>query len=131
MTFGNPLPLWALVIVVAAAILVAWLAYRDVAIAASRRRTLSALRPVTLLWLAVCLMRPLSRATSAATHDAIVPILVDASRSMGLADVDGGRRIDRARALVEHDLLPSLSPRFHTEVLRFGDRVSAADASSA
>src|SRR5260370_24625307 len=60
----------------------------------------------------------------------MVPLLVDASRSMGLADADGGRRIDGARALVERDLLPALSPRFHTEVLRFGDRVSPADASS-
>src|SRR5207248_8834503 len=49
---------------------------------------------------------------------------------MGLADADGARRIDRARTLVERDLLPSLSPRFHTEVLRFGDRVSAADGSN-
>ena len=37
---------------------------------------------------------------------------------MGLADAGGARRIDRARALVDRDLLPALSPRFHTEVLR-------------
>ena len=40
-----------------------------------------------------------------------------------------GASIARA-ALVERDLLPALSQRFHTEVLRFGDRVTAADAAS-
>src|SRR5258705_289970 len=97
---------------------------------APRRGQLSALRLVTLLWLVVCLMRPMIHASVFSARDAIVPILVDASRSMGLADADGARRIDRARAMVERALLPSLSPRFHTEVLRFGDRVSPADASS-
>lgn len=130
MTFANPLPLWALAAVVAAAVFVAWLAYRHVPIVAPRRRVLSALRCATLLWLVVCLMRPTVRDTRAAARDAVVPILVDSSRSMGLADADGARRIDRARALVERDLLPSLQPAFHTEVLRFGDRVAPTDASN-
>src|SRR5688500_10081350 len=130
MTFGNPLPVWAVTAVVGAALVVAWMAYRHVPIAAPRRYILSALRLATLLWLIVCLMRPMIDASAFSARDAIVPILVDTSRSMGLADADGGRRIDRARALLERDLLPSLSPRFHTEVLRFGDRVAAADASS-
>jgi uncharacterized membrane protein len=129
-TFGNPLPPWAVTAVVGAALVVAWMAYRHVPIAVPRRRVLSALRLATLLWLVVCLMRPMITASAISPRDAIVPILVDTSRSMGLADADGGRRIDRARALLERDLLPSLSPRFHTEVLRFGDRVTAADASS-
>jgi uncharacterized membrane protein len=130
MTFGNPLPPWAVLAVVAAAIVVAWLAYRHVPIAAPRRRVLSVLRLATLVWLVFCLMRPMVRATGASATDAIVPILVDTSRSMGLADGEGGRRIDRARALVEQDLRPAISPRFHAEILRFGDRVSAADAST-
>lgn len=130
MTFGNPLPPWALMAVLGAALVVAWLAYRHVPIAASRRRALSALRLVTLLWLVTCLMRPMIHASGFSARDAIVPILVDSSRSMGLADADGARRIDRARVLMDRDLLPALSPRFHTEVLRFGDRVSAADGSS-
>src|SRR5258708_1761206 len=130
MTFGNPLPPWTLAAVLAAALFVAWLAYRGVPIAPPRRRTLSALRFLTLLWLVICLMRPMGRATDVLARDAIVPILVDTSRSMALADTGGARRIDRARALVERELLPSLAPHFHTEVLRFGDRVSPAEASN-
>lgn len=130
MTFANPLPAWALLAVVGAAIVVAWLAYRRVPIAPARRRALTALRLATLLWIVACLMRPMVRATDAAARDAIVAVLVDTSRSMGLADVDGGRRIDRARDLLTSDLLPALAPRFHTELLRFGDRVAPVDAAN-
>src|SRR5215207_4417028 len=128
MSFANPLPPWALAGVIAAALVVAWLAYRGVPIAAPRRRVLSALRFATLLWLIACLMRPMISTSGLSPRDAVVPIVVDASRSMGLADVGGARRIDRARTLVEGDLLPALAPRFHAEVLRFGDRLTAADA---
>lgn len=130
MTFANPLPLWAVPAVAAAAVFVAWLAYREVPIVATRRRALSALRAITLLWLVLCLMRPTVRDTHAASSDAVVPILVDTSRSMGLADADGERRIDRARQVIERDLLPALGPAFHTDVLRFGERVAPADAST-
>jgi uncharacterized membrane protein len=126
MTFANPLPGWAIVLVIVAAALVAWLAYRHVPISTRRRHALSTLRLVTLLWLIFCLMRPVTRA-SEDTRDAIVPILVDASRSMGLADADGRRRIDVARSLVERQLLPAIAPRFHAELLRFGENVSAAE----
>ena len=130
MTFANPLPVWAIIAVIVAAAVVAWLAYSRVPIAPGRRRALSALRFVTLIWIAVCLMRPMIRSMEANAHDSVVAVLVDGSRSMGLADLDGARRIDRARELVSGDLLPALSPRFRTEVLRFGDRVAPADAAS-
>lgn len=130
MTFANPLPPWALVVALGGAILVAWLAYRHVPIDPARRRMLSVLRFATLLWILICLMRPMIRATDAAARDAVVPILVDSSRSMGLADADGARRIDRARDIIAGELLPVLAPRFRTEVLRFGDRMSATDAAS-
>lgn len=129
MTFANPLPVWAFAAVAAALVLVAWLAYRAVPIAASRRRTLAALRFATLLWIVVCLMRPMGRPGAAGMRDAVVPILVDTSRSMGLADADGERRIDRVRAAIDGELLPALGPRFHTEILRFGDRVAASQVS--
>jgi uncharacterized membrane protein len=129
-TFANPVPVWAFVGIVLAAAAVAWLAYRRVPIAPRRRAVLSILRFMTLLWIAICLLRPMVHATDASAHDAVVAILVDGSRSMGLADMDGARRIDRARDLVSASLLPALSNRFRTEVLRFGDRLSPAEAAS-
>ena len=106
MTFANPLPLWAIALLIGAAASVAWLAYRAAPIAAGRRRALSALRFLTLLWIGLCLMRPMIASGSADASDAVVAILVDGSRSMGLADLDGMRRIDRARDVVQ--LLPRI-----------------------
>ena len=107
-----------------AAILVAWLAYRHVPIAPGRRRLLSALRFATLVWIVVCLMRPMIRATDAAARDAVVPILVDSSAAWGSPTPTGpAASIARADSIAG-DLLPALSPRFHTEVLRFGDRMT-------
>ena len=127
MTFANPLPWWALLSVVIAAALVAWMAYRHVPIAPGRRAGLSALRFATLVWIVISLMRPTVTSTNGAPTDAVVAILVDGSRSMSLGDAGGARRIDRARAIVSNELLPALSPRFRTDVLQFGERVTALD----
>ena len=128
--FANPVPVYVAALAFAAAVCVAWLAYRRVPLATSRRLTLSALRFATLLWLGVCLMRPMIRAAGAGASDAIVPIVVDTSRSMGLADVEGAPRIAAARALVEQRLRPALAGRFATEVLRFGDHLAPADTAT-
>jgi uncharacterized membrane protein len=122
--FANPQPAYIVGAALAAAAGVAWLAYRRVALSPRRRNTLSILRFTTLVWLGVCLMRPMIRVSGTRMSDAIVPILVDASRSMSLVDVNGRARIETARSIVEHQLQPAISPRFATEVLRFGERVS-------
>src|SRR4051812_48173205 len=128
MTFANPLPAWAIAAVLIAAFAVAWLAYHRVPIARPRRYALSALRLITLIWIAICLMRPMVRATDGERHDAAVAVLVDGSRSMGLADADGSqRRIDQARTVLSDRLLPALSSRFHTDVLQFGERLSPVE----
>jgi uncharacterized membrane protein len=127
-SFANVLPWWALGLVLAATAATAWFAYAGFAAARRRRHALVALRFVTLLLLVLFLMRPV-RTTQDGTRDAVVPILVDGSRSMSIEDVDAGarrRRIDRARDLVTGELLPLLAPRFHTEVLSFGDGLAPA-----
>lgn len=137
MTFANPLPWWILVPAVASAAGVAWLAYRGLAGRPVKRHALSALRLLTLLLLVVFLMRPIARSAGEDARDAVVAILVDTSRSMGIEDAGTGpgvRRIDRARALVTDRLLPALAPGFRVEVLGFGDalsEVAPADLSAA
>src|SRR6187399_2894995 len=106
------------------------MAYRQVPIAPRRRAGLSALRFATLIWIVIALMRPMVHSSDGSPTDAVVPILVDGSRSMGLGDADGARRIDRARGIVANDLVPALSPRFRADVLQFGERVTALDAGS-
>lgn len=127
MTFANPLPWWALTLVLVLAALVAWQSYRRFAVNPRRRVVLSGLRFVTLMLLIVFLMRPVARSNDENTRSAIVPILVDTSRSMSIDDAEGERRIDRARDVATRELLPALATRFQVEVLGFGESVAPVD----
>ncbi|MDP1570285.1 MAG: FixH family protein [Vicinamibacterales bacterium] len=128
MRFAVALPWWGYVLVFGAAIGLAWLAYARSGLPASspRRQALTALRAATLVLIVACLLRPV-QIVPASARDSVVPILVDVSRSMRLADADGAPRLDRARALVE-TLAPALDAEFRTEVLTFGEALTAAGA---
>ena len=122
MAFDYPLPWWALILLVAAAALFAYRAYTwpIVPLSGSRRAALTGLRFLTFLLLIVFFLGPVVIEPSPG-RDAVVPILIDASRSMRLADVDGQRRVDRAVELVRDDLVPLVSSEFVVEVLTFGE----------
>ena len=124
MTFAHHLPWWALVALVAAALLLARRTYAGPAVPLTRgqRLGLTALRALTLLLLVLFLLQPVVFERGAEPRDAVVPVLVDVSRSMGLADADGEPRLARARALVER-LLPALGAEFQVELLAFGEGV--------
>jgi uncharacterized membrane protein len=126
-TFANPLPWWAIVPVLAGAAALAWHTYRSFAAARRARQLLTALRFLTLVLLVVFLMRPVARTSAADSSGAIVPILVDTSRSMGIEDAGGERRIDRARRLLGQQLLPALESQFQVELLSFGEAVRPVD----
>ena len=125
MTFATPLPWWAVASVLAAAVLLAWHVYRAAPLSNGRRFTLAALRVITLVTIVLLLMRPLSPG-GAEPGDAVVLFLVDTSRSMGIEDVGGARRIDHARTILVEELLPALTPHFPVEVLGFGEALAAA-----
>ena len=127
MSFANPLPWWAILLLVIAAAALAWHAYRRFSAWPLRRYALSSLRFVTLLVLVVVLMRPVARSSEADSRDVVVPILVDVSRSMAIEDASGARRIDRAREFLTGHLLPALNGRFQVEVLSFGETLAPAD----
>jgi uncharacterized membrane protein len=123
-TFANPLPWWAFAVVFGAAAALAWLAYSRVRVTSRRRVLLSSLRFVTLLALVVLLMRPVARSNQGDPSGAVVPVLIDVSRSMSIEDADGLRRIDRVRQLLESQILPALGGRFRVELLAFGAGVT-------
>ena len=136
MQFAFALPWWALVLVAAAILAAAWGAYVGaiVPLTRGRRTALIALRALTLLLLIVCLLRPVRVLPPDGENDAVVPILVDASRSMRLGDADGRSRIEAARALAGSLQVP-LNAHFKPEIWTFGrelekpagDRPIAAD----
>jgi uncharacterized membrane protein len=132
MQFAVPLPWWVLVLLAVAVGAVAWGAYAEslVPIAWRQRWTLTALRAVTLLFLVACLLRPVRVMPPDTTSDAVVPVLVDTSRSMRLADVDGRPRIEAARDILRQHITPALDGRFHSELWTFGDALVKADDST-
>lgn len=127
MTFANPLPWWALGLVAGAAAAVAWQAYRALTVPPAVRLTLSVVRFLTLMVLVAVLMRPVARTAQADASNAIVPVLVDVSRSMGIEDAAGERRMEYARRLLGEQLLPALDSRFRVELLSFGESLQPAD----
>jgi uncharacterized membrane protein len=125
--FAHPIPWWGVALAVLACAAVAWLAYRQVRIAPRHRRALTAFRFATLLIIVIFLMRPV-RIGDEGLRAAVVPVLVDISRSMAIPDAGGGAsRLDRARDVLAHDILPALNQEFQVDFLSFGDRVAAAD----
>jgi uncharacterized membrane protein len=128
MIFLSPLPWWVLGLLVAVASFTAYRAYARplVPLSATQRGVLMALRLGVLLLLIVLLLRPVTIEPVAA-RDAVVPILIDHSRSMRLEDAGEERRIDRAIALVRDELVPTIDAEFQVEVLSFGEEVSAAE----
>jgi uncharacterized membrane protein len=53
-------------------------------------------------------------------------VLVDTSRSMRLADMEGRPRIDAARDILRQHVQPALNGRFQSELWTFGDTVAKA-----
>ena len=128
MSFAVSLPWWALTLVFAAVLAVAWGSYAGAIVPLSRRRraALMTLRAVALGLLVACLLRPVRLMPPDSARDAVLPILVDVSRSMRLDDGQGGSRLDRAGGLVQHEIVPALAGRYATEVWTFGDTLARA-----
>jgi uncharacterized membrane protein len=125
-TFANPLSWWAICLALAGAAIVAWLGYRALP-ARPSRFTLIGLRFLTIVLVIIFLMRPVVRVTEVDAREAIVPVLVDVSRSMAIEDAGGSRRIDSARRLLAERVLPALRSRMHVELFSFGEAVQSSD----
>src|SRR5262245_54417772 len=120
---------WYVALLLAAAIGgVVWLEYRRPLSPLTRvqRAALVALRAAALATLVLFLFRPVAMLPPTSARDAIVPILVDVSRSMRLADADGQTRLARAASLLKAELGAPLSSRFSTEIYSVGDTLAAA-----
>ena len=124
--FAVALPWWGYALAFGAALALAWYTYAATALPSRRRALLTALRALTLLLLVAAVLRPVRLVPPASARDRIVPILVDVSRSMRIADGEGPARLQRARAAAE-SLVTALAPSFRTEIWTFGDGVAPGD----
>jgi uncharacterized membrane protein len=132
MQFAIALPWWMLFLIAAGACAVAWACYAGaiVGLPGKQRAVLTTLRALTLLLLVACLLRPVRVMPPDSSSDVVVPVVVDVSRSMGLADMDGRTRIDAARDLIDREIRPALARRFVPELWTFGDTLEQAGGGS-
>jgi len=120
MRFAVALPWWGYALVFAVALALAVYTYAGARLAPGRRAALTALRAAALLLLVTAVLRPVRVLPPAAARDRIVPVLVDVSRSMRVADAPGPARMQRARTAAG-DLIAALESTVRTEVWAFGD----------
>jgi uncharacterized membrane protein len=128
--FAYPLSWWLALILAAGIGALAFVEYRRplAPLGAVPRGILVGLRSLVLVVLVVFAFRPVAILPASSARDAMVPVLVDVSRSMRLMDADGETRIGRARSLLEKQLLPSLKRQFQTELFSVGDGLGTVDA---
>src|SRR5262249_4578759 len=135
MHFAYPLPPWLAIVLAAAIAGLVFLEYRRPLSPLTRlqRGVLVAVRALVLVALVTFLFRPIAVLPPASTRDAIVPVLVDVSRSMRLNDADGQTRLARAAALLRGEFGTALSSHFTTEMYSVGEAIAPvkADALSA
>jgi uncharacterized membrane protein len=129
-TFASFPPLWLAGLIGLAVIVAVWAQYRRPLAPLTRlqRSILAALRAVALAALVLFLFRPIVLLPPAGTREAVVPVLVDTSRSMRLTDADGQSRIAKASSVVDFELLPALSRSYRTQLFAVGDSLAAAPA---
>ena len=128
MHFAYPLPWWLAILLAAAIAAAAYGAYRRPLspLTHVQRGVLVLLRVLALVVLVLCLFRPIAIMPPTGARDAIVPIVVDGSRSMRLDDADGQTRIARANSLLKNEFGAALSAHFTTELYTAGEEVGAA-----
>jgi uncharacterized membrane protein len=137
--FAYPLPWWLAAVLAAGVAVAAFVEYRKplAPLSPAQRTTLVALRVLTLTALVLFLFRPMIVLPPSSIRNTVVPVLIDVSRSMRIADADpagpGGEartRIAQAVALLKSNLMPALGARFATDLYTIGDSVAPLPASS-
>lgn len=128
MSFASPIPIWLALLVAIGIGAVAFFSYRRplVPLTSFQRTVLIGLRAFALTAVAIFVCRPVMLLPAAPSGDVVIPVLVDVSRSMRIADADGQSRINRARDVVQKSLATGLGRDATIELLAFGDSLSPA-----
>src|SRR5665213_423287 len=109
----SPWPLWVmLVLLLAAAIFLYWnMRERHVALSRVRSTAIWLLQTALIAVVLFMLWHPAISVARLRPQQNVVAVLVDHSRSMGIAD-GGKTRLQNAETVLDKELLPSLNKRF-------------------
>lgn len=129
MSFAVGAPLWILGLAAVVLLGVAARTYAAAPLPRGRRVALAAIRFLALVAIAVFLMRPVA-VTPVSRGGATVPVVIDASRSMSIADARSETRYDRALALASSSTSPlqRVLAGFRIELLEMRNAVGPLDA---
>jgi uncharacterized membrane protein len=130
MHFAAPLPWWLTAIVAVGILGIAVFSYRRplVPLAPAQRGVLIALRTLALAAVAIFVCRPVILLPSTTSGDVVIPVLVDLSRSMRIADADGESRIARATDILQKAIVPGLAGYGAVELLGIADTLTLTTA---
>ena len=133
MRFAAPWPWWVMLGLAAAFAAAVAISYRRsfAHLPQPRRRLLMGLRLAVFLLIFLLLARPVRVEPAAPADLPVLPILVDQSRSMGIADAGGARRLDAAVAAIRDDLIPALGGDARVELWGIGERLEPLDLADA
>src|SRR5215831_11783891 len=81
-----------------------------------------------LAFLLLLLWRPAVMVSELGSHQNIIAVVVDDSRSMGIADSDGKTREAAAVAALDGGVLAGLRQRFETRIYRLGREITPVDS---
>ena len=124
----SPWPLWLLIVLlVAAGAGLYWnMRQRPVALSRVRSTVIWLLQTALIAVVLFMLWHPAISVARLRPQQNVVAVLVDHSRSMGIAD-DGTPRLKEAEDLLNSELLPELSKKFQVRLYEFGRDAGRVD----
>jgi uncharacterized membrane protein len=130
--FAYPLPWWLAAVLVALVGGAAFIQYRRPLAPVSRTQllALATARVVALTALILFLFRPMITLPPSGERDAVVPVLIDISRSMRIADAGNQSRLAAAAGLLKTTVLPAIEGRFASELYTVGDGLAPLEPSA-
>ena len=119
-------PAWLLVLLIAlSTALLAYLTYRRFSSRApelTRRRVwaLCGMQSTFIALMLLLLWQPTITVAALTSHQNIIAVVIDSSRSMNIADSEGKTRENDALSLLQTSLLPAIQKRFQVRLYRLG-----------
>jgi uncharacterized membrane protein len=127
-------PLWLLAVLIVAAaggvaLLIGWrLRHSESKLRGLRVGAIWATQSAVLALLLLLLWRPAVIVSELGSHQNIIAVVVDNSRSMGISDSEGKTREAAAIAALDGGVLAGLRQRFQTRIYRLGREITPVDS---